>query len=78
MDWSKSKTSSVISILQLTSNVLNTKNAMTSPFINANKAVFGVEYELDTEGFCDQANEMKFSWLKMEYDLDGGRISCKE
>jgi len=46
------------------------------PFIDANKAVFGVEYELDTDEFCDQASEMEFSWLKMDYDLDGGRISC--
>lgn len=46
------------------------------PFIDANKAVFGVEYELDPAEFCDQANEMGFSWLKMDYDLDGDRISC--
>ncbi|MFA7686082.1 MAG: endo alpha-1,4 polygalactosaminidase, partial [Candidatus Gracilibacteria bacterium] len=49
-----------------------------NPFIKANKAVFGVEYELDTSEFCDQANEMKFSWLKMDYDLDGNRTSCQK
>lgn len=49
---------------------------LLKPFISANKAVFGVEYELEKEEFCDEANDMNFSWLKMEYDLDGGRESC--
>jgi hypothetical protein len=47
------------------------------PFIRANKAVLGVEYEIDTDQFCHEANKLKFSWLKMEYDLNGNRISCK-
>lgn len=47
------------------------------PFIQNNKAVFGVEYELDTKDFCEEANRLKFSWLKMEYSLDGNRISCQ-
>ncbi|XOU94965.1 MAG: endo alpha-1,4 polygalactosaminidase [Candidatus Kerfeldbacteria bacterium] len=47
------------------------------PFINQGKAVLGVEYEIETTDFCDQANNMKFSWLKMDYDLEGGRTSCK-
>ncbi|MCH7493085.1 endo alpha-1,4 polygalactosaminidase, partial [Patescibacteria group bacterium] len=47
------------------------------PFINQGKAVLGVEYELETDEFCDEANSMKFSWLKMEYDLDGGRVACE-
>ncbi|OGJ47713.1 hypothetical protein A2344_01360 [Candidatus Peregrinibacteria bacterium RIFOXYB12_FULL_41_12] len=47
-------------------------------FIDQNKAVFGVEYELEPEEFCAQANEMDFSWLKMDYELDGGRIGCEE
>jgi hypothetical protein len=46
------------------------------PFIEQDKAVFGVEYELDTSDFCSNANRMRFSFLKMELDLDGGRISC--
>ncbi len=46
------------------------------PFIEQNKAVFGVEYEREPETFCEEAITMKLSWLKMEYDLDGGRISC--
>ncbi len=47
------------------------------PFIKSDKAVLGVEYELDTKDFCNKANTLNFSWLKMEYDLDGGRVSCK-
>ena len=48
------------------------------PFIEEEKAVFGVEYELETSEFCEEANESLFSWLKMDYDLDGGRISCDQ
>ncbi|GBE16816.1 hypothetical protein BMS3Abin15_00640 [bacterium BMS3Abin15] len=47
------------------------------PFIKQNKAVFGTEYELSPSSFCKEANRMNFSWLKMKYDLDGGRISCR-
>ena len=50
---------------------------MLLEFTQQGKAVFGVEYELDTDEFCDAANDMQFSWLQMEYDLDGGRVSCK-
>ncbi|GEM_PF-6178827 len=46
-------------------------------FIRQNKAVLGVEYELKKKKFCPQANAMKFSWLKMDYDLKGGRDSCR-
>lgn len=45
-------------------------------FTNLNKAVFGVEYELETSEFCAEANVLNFSWLKMEYELDGQRTSC--
>ena len=47
------------------------------PFIEQGKAVLGVEYDLSTSEFCSEANAMNFSWLKMEYDLDGGRTSCR-
>ena len=47
------------------------------PFIEQDKAVFGVEYELQPAEFCNKAIELNFDWLKMEYDLDGGRISCR-
>jgi hypothetical protein len=45
-------------------------------FIEQEKAVLGVEYELVTTDFCNQANDLQFSWLQMNYDLDGSRISC--
>jgi len=47
------------------------------PFIERGKAVFGVEYELQPEEFCSEANALDFDWLKMEYDLDGRRIACR-
>lgn len=46
------------------------------PFIERDKAVLGVEYELNTEEFCAEARELGFSWLKMDYELDGGRVAC--
>lgn len=46
------------------------------PFIERDKAVLGVEYELETSDFCDEAVRLKYSWLKMDIDLDGGRVSC--
>jgi hypothetical protein len=47
------------------------------PFISAGKAVFGVEYSLDTSAFCDQANAMNFDWLKKNISLDAARESCR-
>lgn len=46
------------------------------PFIEQGKAILGVEYELEPVEFCEEANRLNFSWLKMSYELDGGRISC--
>ncbi|MFC1687100.1 endo alpha-1,4 polygalactosaminidase [Patescibacteria group bacterium] len=46
------------------------------PFIQNNKAVLGVEYNLDTDEFCETAASMNFSWLKMNLDLDGSRVAC--
>jgi len=48
------------------------------PFIQAGKAVFGVEYELDTDEFCPQANEMGFSFMKKHWNLDAWREPCWE
>ncbi|HEX2621846.1 MAG TPA: endo alpha-1,4 polygalactosaminidase [Phototrophicaceae bacterium] len=39
------------------------------PFIDAGKAVFGVEYEGDPAVYCPQAVEMGFSWLTKTLDL---------
>ena len=42
------------------------------PFIQAGKAVFGVEYELEPDAFCSQANALDFDWLKKNLELDAG------
>ena len=39
------------------------------PFIDAGKAVFGVEYEGDPQDYCPQALAMGFSWLTKTLDL---------
>ncbi len=46
------------------------------PFIQAGKAVFGVEYELDPADFCPQANAYGFSFMKKHLDLDAWRLPC--
>jgi len=47
------------------------------PFVQSGKAVFGVEYELDTIDFCPQANALNFDFLKKNWDLDAWRESCR-
>lgn len=51
---------------------------LLQPFIDQGKAVFGVEYELEPDAFCQEAKRMGMRWLKMDYDLDGGRVSCDD
>lgn len=46
------------------------------PFIQAGKAVFGVEYELEIAEFCPQANAWNFSGLKKHWNLDAWRQTC--
>ncbi len=46
------------------------------PFVDAGKAVFGVEYELDAADFCPQANAMNFSFLQKNLELDAWQIDC--
>ncbi len=46
------------------------------PFVQAGKAVFGVEYELDPEEFCPEANRLGFSFMKKHWELDAWRIPC--
>jgi len=46
------------------------------PFIEAGKAVFNVEYSLDTGEFCAQARELEFNSLKKNLDVDAWRESC--
>ena len=47
------------------------------PFIYMNKAVFGVEYTLDVNDFCPQANAMNFDFLKKHLNLDAWRVTCR-
>lgn len=46
------------------------------PFIQAGKAVFDVEYQLDPDQFCPQATAMQFSALKKHLSLDAYRVAC--
>ncbi|STX27991.1 Uncharacterized conserved protein [Legionella beliardensis] len=46
----------------------NECNTLT-PFINANKAVLNVEYNLNTSRFCSKANNMRFSSIKKDMEL---------
>ena len=47
------------------------------PFVQADKAVFGVEYKGDTGDFCPKANAKNFDWLKKKINLDSWRIPCR-
>ncbi len=47
------------------------------PFVQAGKAVFGVEYEGDDAEFCPYFNQLNFDWLKKRWDLDAWRIGCR-
>lgn len=46
------------------------------PFVEAGKPVFHVEYELETDEFCQQARAMGFSSMKKGWDLDASREPC--
>ncbi|MEZ4594362.1 MAG: endo alpha-1,4 polygalactosaminidase [Chloroflexota bacterium] len=46
------------------------------PFIQAGKAVFGVEYEGALADFCPQASANQFSWLRKDIDLGPAREAC--
>jgi hypothetical protein len=48
-----------------------------TPFVDAGKAVFGVEYELDTDEFCPQANDLNFNFLKKKLSLRVWRVPCR-
>ncbi len=47
------------------------------PFIEAGKAVFGVEYEGDEDEYCPLANALDFDWLAKDLDLDARRSACR-
>jgi hypothetical protein len=48
-----------------------------TPFVDAGKAVFGVEYHLDTADFCPDANAMDFNFLKKKLSLRAWRVPCR-
>ena len=47
------------------------------PFIRAGKAVFQLEYELETSQFCPQANVLNFNSLRKNLQLDAFRQACR-
>ena len=47
------------------------------PFVRAGKAVFGVEYALEPEQFCPQANAHNFDWLHKRLELGVYRQACR-
>jgi hypothetical protein len=47
------------------------------PFVAAGKAVFQVEYNLDTSKFCSKANALNFNSLKKNLSLDAYRVACR-
>jgi len=48
-----------------------------SPFVDAGKAVFGVEYSLEPADFCPQANTLDFDFLHKERELGTWRLACR-
>ncbi len=51
---------------------------LLQPFIDAGKAVFGVEYSGDETVFCPYFNALGYSWLKKDLDLGVWRIDCHD
>ena len=47
------------------------------PFVEAGKAVFGVEYKLAKSEFCPQANAHNFNFLKKKLNLGVWRSPCR-
>ena len=45
-------------------------------FIQAGKAVFQVEYDLETDEFCPEARSLRFSSMLKRLDLDAYRVPC--
>jgi hypothetical protein len=46
------------------------------PFIEAGKAVFNVEYALETGEFCEKARALGFNSLRKNLDLDSWLEPC--
>lgn len=47
------------------------------PFVEADKPVFVIEYNLSPEEFCFQANAMNFDAMQKRLELDGFRAPCR-
>lgn len=50
---------------------------LLSPFVDAGKAVFGVEYSGKFESICATTNSLNFDWLKKPLALGSSRQSCR-
>ena len=46
-------------------------------FVDAGKAVFHVEFNLETSAFCPQANALNFNSMKKNVSLDAARWPCR-
>ncbi len=49
-----------------------------TPFIEDQKAVFGVEYDLATSEFCEEANRLGFDFMKKKWELDAWHMPCRD
>jgi len=47
------------------------------PFVDAGKAVFHIEFNLETSAFCPQANTLNFNSMKKNVNLDAARWPCR-
>ncbi len=47
------------------------------PFSKAGKAVFNVEYNLEPNQFCAEANRLNFNSLRKNLELDTYRVACR-
>jgi hypothetical protein len=47
------------------------------PFVDAGKAVFHMEFNLETSAFCPQANTLNFNSMKKNVSLDAARWPCR-
>ncbi|MCS0636311.1 endo alpha-1,4 polygalactosaminidase [Streptomyces sp. LP05-1] len=50
--------------------------AELTPFVRAGKAVFHVEYELETAEFCPEARRLRLSSMLKKYELGAWRRPC--
>lgn len=48
-----------------------------SAFTQANKAVFGVEYQGDIREICDDADQLSLFWMKKKLSLNAWREGCE-